>query len=628
MSIKRTFIELFRLQSKEDQKSGVRLLALVTLMGFLEAAGIASVMPFLAIIGNPNIVDQNQFLNGLYVFLYTNFYWVENVGRFLIVLGLFAFVFTLIVAFLRILTLFKMNKYIEMSRHNLSKNILKVYLEQSYEFFLDRHSAELTKNMLSEVDQVVIEVLRPVIQMISYISVLIAIVSLLIWNNPILALSAISVMTTLYLVVYYSLRKKLSFYGDLTVASNKYRFKSAIEAIGGIKGIKLSGVESLYLENFSKYSSDFTRSTYHYQIYNQMPKHLLEAIAFGGIILLSIIFMWSDDGLNNSGLGQVLPILGLYAFATYRAQPALSAIYSGITGLRYGAAAVSNLSFELHNKLKISIQPEGDFSKKLIDVGGIKYTHYPSKSNFDLNERIEPQSIIQLNGLTYRFPNAEKNTIQNINFDINAGSCIGIIGGSGAGKTTLVDIILGLLKPEQGSISVDNVVINENNNLAWQKCLGYVPQEMFLIDATIMENIAFGVPKNKINKKKVIKSAEMAHIHDFITNELPEGYLTEVGERGVRVSGGQRQRISIARALYNDPSLLIFDEATSALDPVTEKSVIKTIRSLSGKKTVIIVAHKLTAVKDCDVIILLDKGAIKAIGTISEVEKLHKDFFV
>jgi len=521
-----------------------------------------------------------------------------------------------------------MNRYIETSRHNLSKSILKVYLDQPYEFFLGRHSAELTKNMLSEVDQVVIEVLRPVIQMISYIFVLIAIVALLVWNNPILAISAITVMTSLYLVVYYSLRKKLSFYGDLTVASNKSRFKSAIEAIGGIKSIKLAGVEKSYLDSFSKSSSDFTRSTYHYQIYNQTPKHLLEAVAFGGIILLSIIFMWSDNGLNNDGLGQVLPILGLYAFATYRAQPALSAIYGGITGLRYGAAAVSNLSFELHNKSINNLEKVNITNEKLFDIGDIKYKHFPSKTHFYLNERIEPLDTIELNGLTYKFPNAEKNTINNLNLKIKVGSCIGIIGGSGAGKTTLVDIILGLLNAEIGSIKVDNIEINEKNNLSWQKCLGYVPQEMFLIDATIMENIAFGLPKHLIDKEKVIKSAEMAHIHDFIQTELPDSYLTEVGERGVRISGGQRQRISIARALYNDPSLLIFDEATSALDPITEKSVISTILSLSGKKTVIIVAHKITAVKECDVIVLLDKGSIKAIGSIAEIEKLQKEFFI
>jgi ATP-binding cassette, subfamily B, bacterial PglK len=628
MIIKQTFTRLFQLQSKADRRVGFRLLVLVTLMGFLEAAGIASIMPFLAIIGNPDIVSQNQLLNSLYSYLNNNFYWVESVDRFLIVLGFFSFVFILTITFLRIYTLFKMNKYIEISRHNLSKSILKNYLDQSYEFFLDRHSAELSKNMLSEVDQVIIEVLRPVIQMISYIFVLIAIITLLLLNNPLLAVISISVMLILYMTVYYSLRKKLSFYGDLTVESNKHRFKSAIEAIGGIKSIKLSGVEKLYLDSFGISSSDFTRATYHYQIYNQTPKHLLEAVAFGGIILLSIIFMWSDTGLNKGELGQVLPLLGLYAFATYRAQPALSAIYGGITGLRYGAAAVSNLYFELYNNKSLNLQATKHSIKENFDIGGIKYKHFPVKSNFSLDNRIEPINTIQLSRLSYKFPNAKKSTIQNINLSIEVGSCIGIIGGSGAGKTTLVDIILGLLKPEKGFIIVDDIKINKNNNLAWQKCLGYVPQEMFLIDATIMENIAFGVPKKLIDKEKVISSARMAHIHDFINNDLPEGYLTEVGERGVRISGGQRQRISIARALYNDPSLLIFDEATSALDPVTEKSVIKTIQSLSGRQTVIIVAHKLTAVKDCDSIILLDKGEIKDIGSISKIEKLHNDFFI
>jgi len=288
--------------------------------------------------------------------------------------------------------------------------------------------------------------------------------------------------------------------------------------------------------------------------------------------------------------------------------------------LRYGSAAVSNLYYEINNKK--------NRKKESYNIGGMQFHHFPVNSNFFLNKRIEPKKIIQINDINYKFPNAKKNTIKNLNLSIEVGSIIGIIGGSGAGKTTLVDIILGLLQPLSGSIIVDEIQIDSKNIFEWQKCIGYVPQEMFLIDATILENIAFGIPKHLINREKVIKSAKMAQIHDFITKELPDGYSTKVGERGARISGGQKQRVSIARALFRDSSILIFDEATSALDPVTEKSILKTIRSLTGNKTIIIIAHKLTALKDCDSIILLEQGKIKAKGSMLEIQEIQKDFFV
>jgi len=421
MNINQTFTKLFQLLSKEDRKIGVRLLFLVSIMGIFEAAGIASIMPFLAIIGNPNIVNENQILSSLYYYLNSNFTWVDSIGNFLIVLGFSSFIFTLGISFLRIYTLYKMNKYIETCRCNLSISILKIYLDQSYEFFLGRHSGELTKNMLSEVDHVVIEVLRPTIIMISYVFVLLAIIVLLIWSNPVLAIASIGAMAFLYLAVYFSLRQKLAFYGDLQVASNKTRFTSAIEAIGGIKSIKLFGVEKIYLDSFHESATSLMKAIFHFQIFNQIPKHLLEALAFGGIILITIILLFQSD-INASGsLGGVLPLLGLYALAAYRSQPALTSIYSGFIGLRYGEAAVINLYNELNNN------------------------NFIPKTSVRVKKRIVPLDEIRLDGINYRFPNSEKFALQDINLSIKVGSSIGIIGGSGAGKTTFVDLILGLL---------------------------------------------------------------------------------------------------------------------------------------------------------------------------------------
>jgi len=457
--------------------------------------------------------------------------------------------------------------------------------------------------MLSEVDQVVIQVLRPVVQMISYFFVLIAIIVLLMWVNPIIALSSTGVMGILYMIVYFSLRKSLGGYGVVSVDSNKDRFKSGVEAISGIKNIKVFECENIYLKRFHSSSYKFKEALFRFQIFNQSPKFLLEALAFGGIILLTIVILMSGDDSRQGSLGTLLPMLGLYAFSAYRLQPALTSIYQGVTSLSYGAAAVDNLLSEVsHNVIS---QTEG----------------LESVSKLSFNDEIE------INNLSYKFPNSEDFVLNKINLTIKSGSSIGIIGGSGAGKTTLLDLILGLLTPTNGFIAVDKKELTKNNLRSWRRSLGYIPHEVFISDSTIAENIAFGVPKDKINYKRVIDSAKKAKIHDFIINNSLDGYEKKVGDRGVKLSGGQKQRIGIARALYRNPDVLILDEATSALDPLTEKSIIKTIQELSGRKTIIIVTHKMNMVKYCDTVVLLEGGIVKESGTYKEISQSNNAFF-
>jgi ATP-binding cassette, subfamily B, bacterial PglK len=295
--------------------------------------------------------------------------------------------------------------------------------------------------------------------------------------------------------------------------------------------------------------------------------------------------MISKGGLEQGAIGEILPMIGLYAFAAYRIKPAIHGIYSGFSSLKFGKPSVD----KIHNDIK----KHGDV-----------ILHKENIPKLDNNK------CLSLQNLNYAYPGSDKHALFDININIPFGTSVGIIGGTGAGKTTLVDIILGLLSPIEGSIKISGKKLYSDNIKSWQKSLGYVPQDIYLNDATISENIALGIPLNEIDNVQVHECAKIAQIHNFIDKELPMKYNTKVGERGVRLSGGQRQRIGIARALYRNPKVLVFDEATSALDAETERAVIKAINLLNQCKTMIFITHRLSTVKDCDQIINLEDGKV------------------
>lgn len=569
------------LLTPKEQRRGLLVLLLVIGMALLEVAGVASVMPFLAVLGDPEMVQTNPVLASVYDTL-----GFQSVDAFLFALGAAAFGLILFSALFRILTHYAMNRFIEMRRHSVSKRLLETYLRQPYEFFLDRHSGDMSKSILSEVDQLVQNVFRPGMQMVAYSVVLVAIVILLLVVDPLIALGVAGVVGGIYAVIFLTVRPILTRLGLERRAANKERFQAAAEALGGIKDIKLLGRENAYLQRFTGPSIRQASTQAGNQTIAQVPKFLIEAIGFGGIIVLSLVLMATYGGATGGGLGQVLPVLGLYAFAGYRMLPAAQHIYSGMAKLRFGAAAADGMYDELCQRQKLAqIQK-----------------HAP--------ERLHPKNKISLEHVCYSYPNSSKLSLQNIHLTVPVGSSLGIIGTTGAGKTTLVDVLLGLLSPSAGSIAVDSEAITSANLRAWQQTLGYVPQDIFLTDTSVAENIALGVPPEKIDLDQVQRCAQMAQVHDFVSTQLPQGYETVVGERGVRLSGGQRQRIGIARALYHNPDVLVFDEATSALDTDTESEVMASIEKLAGKKTLVIIAHRTNTVVSCDQVVTLKNGQV------------------
>ncbi len=569
-------------------------------MAILETASVASIMPFLAVLGNPQMLENNAVLKVIYT--HTQGLGVSTPDDFLIVLGVGVFVLIVVSAAYRIFTQYVMNRFIEMRRHSISARILETYLRQPYEFFLDRNSGEMSKTILSEVDQVIANVFRPAYNMMGFSLVVVCLTVLMIVVDPLLAFLAAGLIGGLYVLIFAGIKRRLLHLGEALVSSNKERFMAAGEALGGIKDIKLLGREDSYLCRFKGYSKQFSSIIASQITLNQVPKYAIEALAFGGIIVIILVLMVTEGGISSAALGQILPIVGLYAFAAYRLQPAIQAMFQGFASLRYGQKAVDNLYADMHP----------DNSPK----------PFPEQAP----KALKAKRLIALKHLSYTYPKATKPTLIDLNLEIPVGSSVGLVGSTGAGKTTVVDVILGLLRPTKGAITVDGNPVTDEQLRAWQQSLGYVPQDIFLTDTSVAENIALGMPKIQIDQEQVERCARMAQVHEFITNELPNQYETLVGERGVRLSGGQRQRIGIARALYHNPEVLVFDEATSALDTVTERAVMEAIDALAHQKTIILIAHRLSTVKNCDQIVMLEKGQIKAKGKFDELAQVDQQF--
>jgi len=560
-------------------------------MAGLQAAGVVSVMPFLSVLGNPEIVRDNPVL--AWVFETFGF---ASVDSFVIVLGLASFLLILFSAVFGSFTHYIMNRFIEMRRHSIGERLLETYLRQPYEFFLNRHSSDLAKTILSEADQLVGNVFRPGVTLIAYGLVTVAMVILLFAVDPALAAGVVSVIGGLYGVIYLMMRRLLMSVGRDRVKANRERFTAASEALGGIKDIKLLGREQTYRTAFRGPSRRQAKHQATSHTVAAVPQLLVEAAGFGGIIALTLVLIMLKGGTASGALGETLPFLGLYAFAGYRLLPAAQKMYQALAKLRFGAATVDSIYADLTQR-SYTFTTSGLPSSPLL-----------------------PQEEVVLESVSFAYPNAAEPALQDVNLTIPVGSSVGLVGGTGAGKTTLVDVILGLLRPTEGELLVDQQPVTDANLRSWQQSLGYVPQEIFLTDSSVAENIALGVPPGNVDYEQVRRCAAIAQIDKLVRNEMPKGYDTFVGERGVRLSGGQRQRIGIARALYHDPSVLVFDEATSALDTITEQAVMERMGALNQEKTLVVIAHRLSTVRDCDQVVLLDKGQVTAAGTFNELQ--------
>jgi len=581
-----TLKKLLSLFTPRERKKGLLLLVMIITVALIDTAGVASILPFIAVLSNPSLIETNVILNSVYQF--SKVFGVENSQQFSFFLGLLVLSLLLISLITRVATVYAQVRFAEMRHYSISKRLVEGYLRQPYHWFLNQNSADLGKNILSEVSQIIGAGFSQLLEGVAKAAIIVTIIILLIIVDPKLAFIVGSTISAAYGLIFYFLKKNIILIGKERLKHNGLRFKAVNEAFSALKEVKLGGLEQSYIKRFANSAEIFAKTSTRANVITQLPRYFLEAIIFGGVLIILLYLMLKTGSFNNS-----LPIISLYVFAGYRLMPALQQVYASLTQLNF---------------VKPSIEKLYDDIKNL----------EPFEQNQDEGVLLINKSIT-LKNIYYNYPYSSRTILKDINLSIPVKSTVGLIGSTGCGKTTTIDIILGLLEPQKGTLEVDGQVITKKNLRSWQRSIGYVPQSIYLTDDTIAANIAIGQDPKDFNYENIQKSAKIANLHEFIMDELSGQYESMIGENGVKLSGGQRQRLGIARALYHNPEVLILDEATSALDNETEKAVMEAVNNLDKDVTIIIIAHRLNTVQNCDIIFKLEKGQLIKKEKFSEI---------
>ena len=572
---------ILSLMDSRDRRQFYFLVGLAVVNGVFSMFGVAAILPFLAVVSDPSRIDRSGFLSGL-----RDLSGLESVQGFTIFLGVLVFLFMLLSVAVRAFTSYMMLGFTRMQTLTLAQALMRHYMSQNYSWFLRRHSSDLAKTILSEVAQVVNQVISGMMRLLANGMMILFMLLFLVALDPGVAVAGFLIFGVSFGLIHMLTRKYISRMGKERLVANGQMYKILNEALSGIKNVKLRGLEGSYLGRFETPARKVADSQVKVGVLSELPRHLLEVVAFGGMILFILWLL----AVRQGDIADVIPILGVFALAAARMFPTLQQFFSALSMIRFGRPALDQLYDELSGSDESGRRTAAD-----VPAIGLR-------------------SRLQLDEVGFAFPDTDHTVLQDISLAVEAGTTVGIVGTTGAGKTTLVDLLLGLLPPTSGTISVDGAEITPGNVRGWQKSVGYVPQDIFIVDDTVAANIAFGVPPEKIDREAVVRAAKVAELDAFVTEQLPQGYDTTVGERGTRLSGGQRQRLGIARAIYLDPDLLILDEATSALDTVTEMAVMDAIHRFGGERTIVMIAHRLSTVRNCDIIFMLERGHLVASG--------------
>lgn len=576
--MKSQFNSVWYLLSKKERRQLLLVSVLNTLAGLTDMIGVASIFPFLSVAANPEITNTNAYLIEI-----KNWIQIPD-EQFIIFLGLLSLTALLVNQVVRLTSNWYSNYVSHMIWWTLHSRMFRFYLNQPYLYHLNHTSNSLLEKLQVQTLSAVAGVIQPYFLIFSALISALFTVSLLVWVKPIITFLLLGVMIIFYLLIYRKLKKKLEYYSRIGPEFSNKTFKLIDEGLSAIKEIKILGIGQKYLDLFDPIAKKYIDARIKVNLYSDVPRGLVEIVAFGGILLISIILI-----SQNGGIQEIIPILGMYALALNRLIPSVHNLYQQFTNIKFYSPSFEIIKKDLEDAI---------YSNE------IKLNKIFKEDKFKLNQKIE------LRKMSFSYPGTHNKVIDSISLKIKVGSLIGIAGGSGAGKTTLVDLILGLFQPVSGSIELDGEILDKTNLPQWQASIGYVPQSGYIADGSITKNIAFGVSEDEVDMKRVVEVANLAQISHFIENDLPEKYNTLVGDRGTKLSGGQRQRLSIARALYLDPQVLIMDEATSALDGITEERVMRSILEFSKEKTIILIAHRLTTLQECDEIFLFDHGKL------------------
>ncbi|MEI8033223.1 MAG: ABC transporter ATP-binding protein [Chlorobiaceae bacterium] len=563
------------------------LLVLMILASFAEILSIGAVLPFLAVLSAPERIFHLPALQS-FIRVAGITHASQLLLPFTIIFGLAAFISGAI----RLLLLWISTRLSYAIGADLSISIYRRTLYQPYAVHVARNSSEIINGIAGKTGNV-INTLISLLNIISSLVILLAILIPLISVDPVIALAAFSGFGLIYAVIIKVSQRQVLHNSQRIAQESTKVIKSLQEGLGGIRDVLIDGTQATYCQIYSNADLPFRHAQGNNLFISMSPRYVLEAL--GMLLISGLAYMLA---MQPDGFARAIPVLGALALGAQRLLPVLQLAYSSLSNIQGGQASLQD-------------------AIELLDQTLPDYADQPPSKPIPFSQKIE------LKNLSFRYTPQTPIVLDSLDLVINKGSRTGFIGVTGSGKSTLLDIIMGLLQPTSGTLELDGQVINSGNNRAWQRHIAHVPQAIFLSDSTIEENIAFGIPKGQIDHERVEQAARQAQIADIIES-WPKKYKTFVGERGIRLSGGQRQRIGIARALYKQADVIIFDEATSALDNETEKAVMDAIEGLGKDLTILIIAHRLTTLKNCTEIVDLADGGIKRIGTYTEIVGLSE----
>lgn len=568
----------YQLLPARSRRLAAMLVVAMVVNAVVELAGVGGIMPFVSLASDPQAVEKTPWMLELYNRLH-----FSDHNHFLIFLGALFIALFALVNLVRGITMWLSLKFAYHVSHRLSVQLLESYLSRSYLWLRGRNSNELGKDVLHETEQLTRNVYLPLAEIATNGLAAIVIGGGLLIMDPWVAIGTGCALMGLFSLIYRVNRGQLSKNGEIRDEYNSRRFRAVNDGLYALKEARLLARREPLLARYTKISRVYNMALASGEMIYELPHYLTEAVAVAGLIGSLVYFALRYPG-------QAMAWLMLYVMATWRMLPSLQNMYRNLARVRFFLPSLDRLAGELGEPLTYISTEETLAIEQVIELEDVHFT-YPSVS--------EPV----LNGLSLKLPK---------------GSRVALVGTTGSGKTTVADLVAGLLVPDKGSVKVDGTVLDDKKRAAWRRNIGYVPQEIFLSDDTVSANIGLGINPKELDKAAIERAAQAAQIHDFI-QELPQGYQSVLGERGAAMSGGQRQRIGIARALYQSPQLLIFDEATSALDEATQRKVLDSLQEVSRDLTVLVIAHRLEAVRTCDVICLLEGGKLVAQGSFDEL---------